>query len=245
MSNDSLQSPVDVVDVDEETICGEVDVDRSDSKPHLKFRILHLLPWLSIGSLIVTSAFSFTLWVNMPVAHLAVYSPARVAVEPTAIRFVGTIEATSIYRIDGGPLEIPTIMALLPQKSMPLGPGFLTMCHPPGLRLTTYNFLRKAAWPDHYKLIDPWFQRDPSLVRMHLDDCIELIRQSIMCHAEAAIITWDWVKNHIKPYPNFNTRHACRKFENVLDWAVQHGDRSEVTRMEDTIDLPLPHQHNI
>lgn len=78
-----------------------------------------------------------------------------------------------------------------------------------------------------------------------LDDCIELIRQSIMCNAEAVMITWDWVKNHTKPYPNFNTRHACRKFENVMDWADQHADRSAVTRMEDTIDLPFPHQYNI
>jgi hypothetical protein len=78
-----------------------------------------------------------------------------------------------------------------------------------------------------------------------LDDCIELIRQSITCNAEVVMITWDWVKDHPRPYPNFNTRHECRKFEKVMDWAVQHGDRSEVTRLEDTIDLPFPQQYMI
>ncbi|KAG1810541.1 uncharacterized protein BJ212DRAFT_1278733, partial [Suillus subaureus] len=70
------------------------------------------------------------------------------------------------------------------------------------------NFLRKSCWSDHYWL-NPGFRRDPSVVRMHLgnfpfspdihpahgilDDCAELIGQSIMCDAEVAMITWDWV----------------------------------------------------
>jgi hypothetical protein len=71
MPKDSLHSPVDVVGVDEETIFG--DVDMPGAKPHRKSRILRLWPWLSIGSLIVTSVFSFTLWNTTPSAHLAIY----------------------------------------------------------------------------------------------------------------------------------------------------------------------------
>lgn len=262
---------------DEETIFG--DVDRPGAKPHLKSRILHLWPWLSIGSLIVTSVSSFTLWMSTPSAHLAIYSPASVAVEPVVTRFNGTIVSPSIYRIDSGPLDAPdyhgppspeidaawarisddvppirvTIDDLrkagevdLPAKvkyPQSSGGGFMASLEVDH-QMRCLNFLRKSSWPDHYKL-DPLLQRDPSVVRMHLDDCIELIRQSIMCHAEVAMITWDWVKNHKQAYPNFNTRHACRKFENVMDWAMQHADRSEVTRMEDTIDLPFPHQYSI
>ncbi|KAG1843042.1 hypothetical protein F4604DRAFT_1960747 [Suillus subluteus] len=43
-------------------------------------------------------------------------------------------------------------------------------------QLRRLNFLRKSSWCDHYRL-DPWFQRDLSVVRMYLDDCVELIRQ--------------------------------------------------------------------
>jgi hypothetical protein len=72
MAKYSLHSPVDHdVDVDEETTFG--DVDRPDAKPHVKSRMFRLWPWLSIGSLIVTSIFTFTLWINIPPAHLAIY----------------------------------------------------------------------------------------------------------------------------------------------------------------------------
>ncbi|KAG1883827.1 hypothetical protein F4604DRAFT_1516758, partial [Suillus subluteus] len=52
------------------------------------------------------------------------------------------------------------------------------------------------------------------------DHCIEMIRQNIMCNADVKMITWDWVQGLDTPYPNFNTRHQCRNFEKILDWAV-------------------------
>jgi hypothetical protein len=75
------------------------------------------------------------------------------------------------------------------------------------------------------------------------DHCVEMLRQNIMCNADVKMITWDWVEEHRDPYPNFNTRHQCRDYEKILDWAVKHAvhiDRSEVTRTKDTIDMPLP-----
>ncbi|KAG1813504.1 uncharacterized protein BJ212DRAFT_1365333 [Suillus subaureus] len=70
-----------------------------------------------------------------------------------------------------------------------------------------------------------------------------MIRQNIMCNADVTMITWDWVEGHDIPYPNFNNRHQCRNYEKILDWADKHAvhiERSEVTRLEDTIELPLP-----
>jgi len=75
------------------------------------------------------------------------------------------------------------------------------------------------------------------------DHCIEMIRQNIMCNADVTMITWDWVQGHTIPYPNFNTRHQCRNYEKILDWAAEHAvhiDKSEVTRFEDTVDIHLP-----
>lgn len=75
------------------------------------------------------------------------------------------------------------------------------------------------------------------------DHCIEMIRQNTMCNADLKMITWDWVEGLHDAYPNFNTRHQCRDYEKILDWAVKHAvhiDKSEVTRSKDTIDMPLP-----
>ncbi|KAJ8586434.1 hypothetical protein M405DRAFT_795536 [Rhizopogon salebrosus TDB-379] len=105
------------------------------------------------------------------------------------------------------------------------------------------NLLRKVTWFEYYGPIEPSFQNAPEIVRMHIDHCIETIRQNIMCNADVTMVTWNWVENHKHPYPNFNTRHQCRNFEKILDWAVDHAihiNKFEVTRFEDTVDIPVP-----
>ncbi|KAH7918723.1 hypothetical protein BV22DRAFT_899365 [Leucogyrophana mollusca] len=131
-------------------------------------------------------------------------------------------------------------------------------------QLHCLNMLRKASWLDYYESIEPSFQDTPEVVRMHLgistsrltrlllitmsppDHCIEMVRQNVMCNADVTMITWDWVKGRTSPYPNFNTRHQCRDFEKILDWATTHAvhiPKSEVTPLEDTVKLPLPFHH--
>ncbi|KAG1741003.1 hypothetical protein EDB19DRAFT_1707304 [Suillus lakei] len=57
---------------------------------------------------------------------------------------------------------------------------------------------------------------------MHLDHYIEMIRQTIICNADATMVTWDWMQGHKIPCPNFNTCHQCREYEKILDWANKH-----------------------
>ena len=52
--------------------------------------------------------------------------------------------------------------------------------------------------------------------------CVEMLRQFVMCHADVGVITHNWVKDYPRPYPDFNTWHQCRDFENVLQWAKDH-----------------------
>ncbi|KAG0697876.1 hypothetical protein DFH29DRAFT_944379, partial [Suillus ampliporus] len=182
------------------------------------------------------------------------------------VRFNGTLDFPSIYRGPPSP-EIdaawdrlsrdvrPTRMTLeemhkagetdlrskvkYPDK---IGGGFMVSMESLH-QLHCLNLLRKASWLEYYGPTDPSFQDTPEVVRLHLDHCIEMIRQNIMCNADVTMITWDWVERHRIPYPNFNTRHQCRNFEKILDWAVEHAvhiDKSEVTRSEDTVDLPSP-----
>ncbi|KAG2038093.1 hypothetical protein BDR03DRAFT_805517, partial [Suillus americanus] len=55
------------------------------------------------------------------------------------------------------------------------------------------------------------------------DHCIEMIRLNITCDADVTMITWDWVQGRDIPYPpNFITRHQCRNYEKILDWADKH-----------------------
>ncbi|KAG0697867.1 hypothetical protein DFH29DRAFT_129551 [Suillus ampliporus] len=250
MANDFSQySPVDAVDDDNEKPFGDVES-----------RILRLWPWLSHAALICTSMFFFVLWMGTPAAHLRddipVYSPASGAVEPVIVRFNGTLDYPSIYRGRPSP-EIDAAWARISHNVLPTrmtleeilkagevdspskvkypendGGGFMVSLEATH-QMHCLNLLRKATWLEYYEPIEHSFQDAPYVVRMHLDHCIEMIRQNIMCNAEVTMITWDWVAGHKDPYPNFNTRHQCRNFEKILDWTDKHAvhiDKSEEYR---------------
>ncbi|KAG2063641.1 hypothetical protein BDR04DRAFT_1062618 [Suillus decipiens] len=262
-------APVNAADNDEEQSFTDASKKfRTDARP--KLHILRVLPILSHGILICTSILFFTLWMGTPSPHLlnelAIYSPASDAVDSTVVRFNGTLDFPSIYRgppspeIDAAWTRIardvrPTRMSLeeiikagevdspskvkYPDK---FGGGFMVAMESPH-QLHCLNLLRKSSWREHYAPTDISFQDKPRVIRMHLDHCIEMIRQTIMCNADVTLITWDWVEGHDIPYPNFNTLHQCRDYEKILDWSTKHAMHipvSEITRFEDTVDMPLP-----
>lgn len=270
MVKDSSQySPVDAVDDDEEKLFADAESFRAE--PHSKLHsILRVWPLLSHGALICTSLLFFALWMGTPSPYLhediPIYSPASGAVDSTIVRFNGTLDFPSIYRGPPSP-ELDAVWARAARDVLPtqmsleelikagetdspskvkypakIGGGFMVSMEAPH-QLHCLNLLRKASWPDYYKHTDVSFQDQPQVIRMHLDHCIEMMRQNTMCNADVKMITWDWVEGHHDPYPNFNTRHQCRDYEKILDWAVEHAvhiDKSEVTRSKDTIDMPLP-----
>jgi hypothetical protein len=272
MAKDSLQySPVhtaDNHDDDEEKSLDDTESLRTEPRP--KLHILRMWPILTHSALMCTSMLFFTLWMSTPSPHLhddiPVYSPAGSAVDSMIVRFNGTLDFPSIYRGPPSP-EIDAAWARIGEDVLPtrmsleeilkagevdspskvkyparLGGGFMVSMEAPH-QLQCLNLLRKASWPEYYESTDTSFQDAPGVIRMYLDHCIEMIRQNIMCNVDVMMITWDWVQEHDTPYPNFNTRHQCRNYDKILDWAVEHAihiDKSEVTRFEDTVDLPLP-----
>ncbi|KAG1810691.1 uncharacterized protein BJ212DRAFT_1378162 [Suillus subaureus] len=259
----SQYSPVDTVDDDSEKLAG----DAESADPRLKPRTLRL--WLTHGILICTSVLSFTLWMRTPSTRLrndipSIYSPANVAIEPMIARFNGTLNFPSIYRGPPSP-EVDAAWNRIGRNVAPVrmtheemlkagatnlrskvrypdkvGGGYmasLEYAH----QLHCVNLLRKASWLEYYEPADISFQTTPETVRLHLDHCIEMIRQNIMCNADVTMITWYWVQGHTVPYPNFNTRHRCRNFEKIMDWSLEHAihiDETEVIRSKDTVDLP-------
>ncbi|KAG1740969.1 hypothetical protein EDB19DRAFT_1707111, partial [Suillus lakei] len=246
----SQYSPIDTIDDDEKLLD---DAQRFGVEPRPKSHTLRL--WLTHGVLICTSVLFFALWMHTPSTYLrdipSIYSPANVAIEPMIIRFNGTLDFPSIYRGPPSP-EIDTAWNRIsrdvgvtdfrskvryPDK---VGGGYMVSVEV-GHQLHCLNFLRKASWLEYYESIDISFQDSPETVRQHLDHCIEMTRQNVMCNADVTMITWNWVQGHTDPYPNFNTRHQCRNIEKILDWNIEHAmhvDKSEVTRSEDTVDIP-------
>lgn len=51
-----------------------------------------------------------------------------------------------------------------------------------------------------------------------LEHCVEILRQTLMCHGDITLLTYNWVKGRQMPYPNFNTVHTCKKWDKLVEW---------------------------
>lgn len=49
-----------------------------------------------------------------------------------------------------------------------------------------------------------------------------MLRQKLMCDAEPTLFTYNWLKGHEHPHPNFNTARQCRSFEAIKQYALDH-----------------------
>ncbi|MCJ1451359.1 hypothetical protein MMC28_001695 [Mycoblastus sanguinarius] len=127
------------------------------------------------------------------------------------------------------------------------------------------NLLWQGTNADYYKDKSLAWTDSPATLRQHLgektlssaieivvvltvfiDHCADLLRQKLMCDADVGVITYNWVKNHSNPYPNFNTLHKCRNFDDVLAWGKSHQaskphtTSGAVERTDDAVEMDLP-----
>jgi hypothetical protein len=93
--------------------------------------------------------------------------------------------------------------------------------------------------------------KSPNEWHAHLDHCADMLRQKLMCDADANVVTYNWVKNHYAPHPNFNVQHQCRDYNRLLDtqrrqkidgsqfehgWILRPADRPVVEFLEPPYD---------
>lgn len=70
-----------------------------------------------------------------------------------------------------------------------------------------------------------------------------------MCEADASLITYNWLKNHYYPHPNFNVEHQCRDYDSLLEMSESRRvDRSflrpEGIEVTDFIEEPFDPEAN-
>lgn len=79
------------------------------------------------------------------------------------------------------------------------------------------NQVRKFYYSDYYT--------DPNPIedqRDHFDHCIDLLRQTIMCHGDVALHTYSWKDDYRWPWPAMETTHQCRNWNKLMEWSKQH-----------------------
>ena len=53
--------------------------------------------------------------------------------------------------------------------------------------------------------------------------CLDILRQQLMCTVDIGLLGQVWWNREMPlAYPDFNTKHTCRNFEEVRKWAEAH-----------------------
>ncbi|KAI1195937.1 hypothetical protein F5X97DRAFT_326020 [Nemania serpens] len=94
----------------------------------------------------------------------------------------------------------------------------------------------------YYKNTGGVFNRPIDAQINHIDHCLEIIRQVIMCSGDTGLITFHWVADNPVTYPDFNTWHSCRNPEEILAFAKgrEAPMRQQVTKTQGIINMPTP-----
>ncbi|KAF2187882.1 hypothetical protein K469DRAFT_568210 [Zopfia rhizophila CBS 207.26] len=90
-------------------------------------------------------------------------------------------------------------------------------------QLHCLNLLRMATYPEYYTKL--WWSDTndkPERVRGHLDHCIEILRMNLMCFADVNVFTFHEMPGREGPWPDYESHHVCRNFEQVRQWALDN-----------------------
>ncbi|KIX06364.1 uncharacterized protein Z518_04340 [Rhinocladiella mackenziei CBS 650.93] len=56
----------------------------------------------------------------------------------------------------------------------------------------------------------------------HVNHCIDILRQQLMCQPDTGVFGQYWIKSTGELFVDFNTKHKCKNFWELKNWAVNH-----------------------
>jgi len=89
-------------------------------------------------------------------------------------------------------------------------------------RLHCLNQLRQLIYPEYYGFNASTLNH-PDLWYVHLNHCVDILAQNIMCTANTDLYTLNWMETQGYPFPDFNINHQCRDFGALLEWRKENG----------------------
>ncbi|SMR52955.1 unnamed protein product [Zymoseptoria tritici ST99CH_1E4] len=90
------------------------------------------------------------------------------------------------------------------------------------------DIIRRSFWREHYSDFKV-FQFSEEAIMGHIDHCLDLLRQMIMCTADVGLIIYYWEGADREPQAKFATEHMCRNLDRINDWVLEHKWEDEVT----------------
>ncbi|KAI1636320.1 hypothetical protein F4809DRAFT_662606 [Biscogniauxia mediterranea] len=91
-------------------------------------------------------------------------------------------------------------------------------------QLHCLNVIRMYTYREYYSRPENRpleFTDREGTIRMHVDHCVDMLRQVLMCQADVGLVPFYWVEGQ-GPQENFSTPHPCRRLDRVMEWAQRH-----------------------
>ncbi|KAJ0333981.1 hypothetical protein COL5a_000018 [Colletotrichum fioriniae] len=80
------------------------------------------------------------------------------------------------------------------------------------------NLVRKSLYYnyDYYKKMGTHaFANEEHIVRLH----VYTIRQVLVCNVDTGVLGQVWASDPPAPFPDFNTKHMCKNYGAIQEWA--------------------------
>jgi len=84
---------------------------------------------------------------------------------------------------------------------------------------TLREYLIPEDYPNTYEIFRPG---PGEKIGVHIDHCIDVLRQSAMCHADMTLLPLEWWEDTNIPQNVIHAPRLCANWEMVQDWAVKH-----------------------
>lgn len=77
----------------------------------------------------------------------------------------------------------------------------------------------------------------PAVFTRHLNHCVDILRQHLMCHADMEGFVFNWRETQIKPYADFDIKKKCIDFNYLLEFAESHRNPHQ-TELWESLEKP-------
>lgn len=66
------------------------------------------------------------------------------------------------------------------------------------------------------------FSNAPDIVKTHVNHCVDILRQVIMCQPDTGVFGQYWVEEIEEPFVDFRTNHMCKNVEDMIGWVLEN-----------------------
>lgn len=82
---------------------------------------------------------------------------------------------------------------------------------------------------------------------VHLRHCVDMLMQDQICHADADVITFNWVDTQDHPWADMSVNRKCRNWDQLLEWGTSrfveyellHNFTKQTTKAGEAVQVPF------